>query len=229
MCFLIMFASAGSAIKLRLLSLVCLVSSPRLEVWRNNFWMMHYGSTTPKRTTVWSTRRVLVASLAPASVTDVGSSSLVRGQRPAEEIGEGETHQGGSHPPLPQLCLAFGFELGSYTKKDGTKGFCGTKALKQTQSTTQFANHFFKSHCAVDLGSTRRGWARRWSGSSRRPRWESDQSHVYARSVLCLSLTCKSSSHFQLETFGRTLGPWIASCTYGTARSFEFLLNGSLA
>ena len=27
--------------------------------------------------------------------------------------------------------------LGTYTKKDGTKGFCGTKALKKTQSAAQ--------------------------------------------------------------------------------------------
>ena len=32
-------------------------------MYRNNFWMMHHGSKSPKRTTVWSNRKFLVAGL----------------------------------------------------------------------------------------------------------------------------------------------------------------------
>ena len=35
-----------------------------IKVWRNNFWMLHHGSKSPKRTTVWSIRKILVAALA---------------------------------------------------------------------------------------------------------------------------------------------------------------------
>ena len=37
------------------------------EVFRNNFWMLHHGSKSPKRTTVWSVRRFLVSGLAHIS------------------------------------------------------------------------------------------------------------------------------------------------------------------
>ena len=36
---------------------------PLAEVWRHNFWMIHHGSKSTKRTTVWSVRKVLVHGL----------------------------------------------------------------------------------------------------------------------------------------------------------------------
>lgn len=38
-------------------------STHSLKVWRNNFWMLHHGSKSPKRTTVWSVRQIVVSKL----------------------------------------------------------------------------------------------------------------------------------------------------------------------
>lgn len=38
------------------------------QVYRNNFWMALHGAGSPKRTTVWSTRRIIVEALAETSV-----------------------------------------------------------------------------------------------------------------------------------------------------------------
>ena len=35
-------------------------------MYKNNFWMMLYGSGSPKRTTVWSNRKLLVLALVRA-------------------------------------------------------------------------------------------------------------------------------------------------------------------
>ena len=41
----------------------CLIA----KVFCNSFWMAHHGSKSPKRTTVWSTRKIVVAKLVPTS------------------------------------------------------------------------------------------------------------------------------------------------------------------
>lgn len=47
------------------------MSSIRTEVYRNRFWMMHHGSKSPKRTIVWSPRKILVLGLAGGLKTNI--------------------------------------------------------------------------------------------------------------------------------------------------------------
>lgn len=77
------------------------------KVFRNNFWMMHHGSKSPKRTTVWSTRKFLVAGLVPilvvVSTCGVPNIKLIQdfvsclGQGVIEKGHQAEKNKGQNH------------------------------------------------------------------------------------------------------------------------------------
>lgn len=119
------------------------------KVYRNSFWMMHYGSKSPKRTTVWSVRQLIVGKLALSSDYFISNPPYLWTKLLPRTRGLWRRRTGKRKPLLQRHagCLGlhgagfgvvwWGLELGSlgkYQKKDGTTGFCGSRQLKGTQS-----------------------------------------------------------------------------------------------
>lgn len=136
------------------------------EVFRNNFWMLHHGSKSPKRTTVWSVRRFLVSGLVYGSaqnapgIMNVHMNTMYTRPQLEQPRTKGRWRKlpKRKRPPsrprvlFPVSCiLLWGLDQpninptrvpgdfwGKYKKKDGSYGFCGSKELKGTQWDTQY-------------------------------------------------------------------------------------------
>ena len=105
------------------------------EVYRQSFWMMHYGAGSPKRTTVW-------ANTACIAELDVSALSLLL----AELAVVWEDSHAGAH--ILMLKVGSPYKAGTlprrlrentivtahrYTDSSGRKRCVGSKALKSTQ------------------------------------------------------------------------------------------------
>ena len=96
-----MSVSAGCATEWRapLVEALGLLNVYTLEVYRNNFWMMLYGSGSPKRTTVWSNRKVLVMALVGGSQQTCRHANFL-GQGASQKERSGEKDEGQDNLPV---------------------------------------------------------------------------------------------------------------------------------